>query len=135
MQEMHPENWITLYFGLIFVLACAQMVVVYALSSASNPGPGIGLYTVYFMATLLGLIAFALQYSASAPMRMDISSAAAILYSYLLFTAAGQRAQIKTGRIVLGIICLIACICVFFLEPRGIFGLYSLPWKKDFQDN
>ena len=123
MQEMHPENWITLYFGLIFVIACAQMVVVYALSNASNPGPGLGLYAVYFMATLLGLIAFALQYSASAPMRIDISSAAAILYSYLLFTAAGQRAQIKTGRIVLGIICLIACICVFFLEPRNIFGL------------
>ena len=123
MQEMHPENWITLYFGLIFVLACAQMVVVYALSSASNPGPGIGLYTVYFMATLLGLIAFALQYSASAPMRMDISSAAAILYSYLLFTAAGQRAQIKTGRIVFGIAGLAACVSVFFLDPRDIFGM------------
>ena len=123
MQQIHPEHWIIIYFGLIFVIACAQMVVVYALSNASNPPPGLGLYTVYFMATLLGLIAFALQYSASAPMRMDISSAGSILYSYLLFTAAGQRAQIKTGRIVLGITCLTACIGVFFLGPRDIFGL------------
>jgi diguanylate cyclase (GGDEF)-like protein len=123
MQQIHPENWIIIYFGLIFVIACAQMVVVYALSNASNPAPGLGLYTVYFMAALLGLIAFALQHSASAPMRMDISSAASILCSYLLFTAAGQRAQIKTGRIVLGFAGLVACVSVFFLDPRDIFGM------------
>ena len=123
MQQIHPENWIIIYFGLIFVIACAQMVVVYSLSNASNPAPGLGLYTVYFMAALLGLIAFALQHSASAPMRMDISSAASILSSYLLFTAAGQRAQIKTGRIVLGVAGLVACVSVFFLDPRDIFGM------------
>ena len=123
MQQIHPENWIIIYFGLIFVIACAQMVVVYSLSNVSNPAPGLGLYTVYFMAALLGLIAFALQHSASAPMRMDISSAASILCSYLLFTAAGQRAQIKTGRIVLGFAGLVACVSVFFLDPRDIFGM------------
>ena len=123
MQQIHPENWITIYFGLIFVIACAQMVVVYTLSNASNPAPGLGLYTVYFMAALLGLIAFALQHSASAPMRMDISSAASILCSYLLFTAAGQRAQIKTGRIVLGFAGLVACVSVFFLDSQDIFGM------------
>ena len=124
MQQMHPENWIIIYFGLIFVVACVQMAIAYALSNAGNPTPGLGLYTVYFMATLLGLIAFALQYSSSAPMRMDISSTASISYSYLLFAAAGQRARIKVGRIVLGIICVASCISVFFLGPRDIFGVH-----------
>ncbi|MDG2046460.1 MAG: GGDEF domain-containing protein [Halioglobus sp.] len=123
MQQIHPENWTIIYFGLIFVVACVQMAIAYTLSNASNPMPGLGLYTVYFMATLLGLIAFALQYSSSAPMRMDIFSTASIIYSYLLFAAAGQRAQIKRGRIVLGIICLATCISVFFLEPQDIFGV------------
>jgi len=125
MQQMHPENWITIYFGFIFVIACAQMVVVYALSNARNPAPGLGLYTIYFMAPVLGLIAFALQYSSSTPLRMDVSSAASILFSYLLFLAAGQRAQIKTGRIVLGIMCLGACAGVFFVEPREIFSMQA----------
>lgn len=125
MQQIHPENWITIYFGLVFVIACAQMVVVYTLSSASNPAAGLGLYTVYFMAALLGLIAVALQYRSDTPMRVDIASAASVLYSYLLLAAAGQRAQIKAGRIVLGIACTMACASILFLKPRDIFGIQA----------
>ena len=125
MQQIHPENWITLYFGLVFMIACAQMIVAYAISGSNNPTSGLGLYTVYFMAALLGLIALALKYGTEILIPMDIVSAILILFSYLLFAAAGQRAQIATGRTLLGIACLAACVSVFFLGPDDILGMQT----------
>ncbi len=126
MQEIHPDNWVVMYFGLIFLITGAQMVVVYVLSDAGNPTPGLGLYAVYFMAALLGWIAFALQHGSGVPMALDIPSVASILNSYILFMAVGQRAEIKRGRYVLGVICLIACLSVFFLRPREVFGVQTV---------
>jgi diguanylate cyclase (GGDEF)-like protein len=125
MEQIHPENWVVMYFGLIFLITCAQMLVVYVLSDAGNSSPGLGLYAVYFMAALLGWIAFALQQASAIPMVVDIPSVASILNSYILFMAAGQRAGITRGRIILGIICLIACLSVFFLRPREMFGVQA----------
>jgi diguanylate cyclase (GGDEF)-like protein len=125
MQQIHPESWIVMYFGLIFLITCTQMVVVYVLSDANYPTPGLGLYAVYFMAALLGWIAYALQHGSNVPMTIDLPSVASVLNSYLLFMAAGQRAEIKTGRIVLGIVCLIACLSVFFLGPQQVFGMQA----------
>jgi len=126
MEQIHPENWIVMYFGLIFLITCAQMLVVYVLSDAGNASPGLSLYAVYFMAALLGWIAFALQQASAIPMVVDIPSVASILNSYILFMAAGQRAGITRGRVVLGIICLIACLSVFFLRPREMFGVQAV---------
>ncbi|CAA0101418.1 Diguanylate cyclase DosC [Halioglobus japonicus] len=123
MEQIHPESWVIMYFGLIFVITFAQMLVVYVLSDASNPSPGLGLYTVYFMAALLGWIAFALQQGSAIPMVVDIPSVASILNSYILFTAAGQRAGFTRGRVVMGIICLVTCLSVFFLKPAEMFGV------------
>ncbi|MEZ5503995.1 MAG: hypothetical protein R3E50_15550 [Halioglobus sp.] len=39
---------------------------------------------------------------------------ASILNSYILFMAAGQRAGVKRGRYLLGVVCFIACMGVFF---------------------
>ena len=125
MEQIDPENWIVMYFGLIFLITCAQMLVVYVLSDAGNPSPGLGLYAVYFMAALLGWIAFALQQSSAIPMVVDIPSVASILNSYILFMAAGQRAGITRGRLILGILCLLACFSVFFLRPREMFGVQA----------
>jgi diguanylate cyclase (GGDEF)-like protein len=121
MEQIHPENWFVMYFGLIFLITCALMLVVYALSDASNPTPGLGLYAVYFMAALLGWIAYALQQGSEVPMAVDVPSVASVLNSYILFLAAGQRAGVERGRYVLGFICLIACLSVFFLGPRQMF--------------
>ena len=97
MQQIHPENWVVMYFGLIFLITGAQMLVVYVLSDAGNPTPGLGLYTVYFMAALLGWIAFALQQGSNVPMAVDIPSVASVLNSYVLFhgsrTAGGDQAR------------------------------------------
>ncbi len=123
MEQIQPENWVIMYFGLIFVITFAQMLVVYVLSDAGNPSPGLGLYTVYFMAALLGWIAFALQQASAMPMAIDIPSVASILNSYILFMAAGQRAGFTRGRLVLGVVCLLACLSVFFLKPRDMFGV------------
>lgn len=125
MEQIHPENWIVMYFGLIFLITCAQMLVVYVLSDAGNPSPGLGLYTVYFMAALLGWIAFALQQASAIPMVVDIPSVASILNSFILFMAAGQRLGFKGGRVMLGIICLMACLSVFFLQPREMFAVQA----------
>jgi diguanylate cyclase (GGDEF)-like protein len=125
MQEIHPDNWVVMYFSLIFLITAAQILVVYVLSDAGNPTPGLGLYAVYFMAALLGWIAFALQYGSGVPMALDIPSVASILNSYILFMAAGQRAEIRRGRYVLGLACLLACFSVFFLRPREVFGIQA----------
>jgi diguanylate cyclase (GGDEF)-like protein len=125
MEQIAPENWIVMYFGLIFLITCAQMLVVYVLSDAGNASPGLGLYAVYFMAALLGWIAFALQQGASIPMVVDIPSVLSILNSYILFMAAGQRAGFTRGRLALGIVCLIACMSVFFIRPREMFAVQA----------
>lgn len=125
MELIHPDNWVVMYFGLIFLITCAQMLVVYVLSDVGNRSPGLGLYAVYFMAALLGWIAFTLQHASAVPMTIDIPSVASILNSYILFLAAGQRVGYTRGRVVLGIICLVACLSVFFVSPREMFGVQA----------
>ncbi|MEZ5572625.1 MAG: diguanylate cyclase [Halioglobus sp.] len=125
MEQIQTENWIIMYFGLILLITCAQMVVVYVLTDASNPTPGLGLYAVYFMAALLGWIAFALQQGSNILMAVDVPSFASVLNSYILFLAAGQRAGISSGRYLMGVICFIACLSVFFLTPREMFVMQA----------
>lgn len=125
MEQIHPENWVIMYFGLIFLITFALLLVVYVLSDASNPTPGLGLYTVYFMAALLGWIALALQRGSEVPMAVDVPSVASVLNSYILFLAAGQRAKVVRGRYILGLICLIGTLSVFFLGPREMFGVQA----------
>ena len=121
MEHIFPENWAFMHIGLIFSITFAQMLVVYVLSDSNNPPAGLGLYTVYFMAALLGWIALTLQRGADTPMTVDVPSVAAIINSYILFLAAGQRAGITTGRYTLAVICFIACLSVFFLPPQDMF--------------
>jgi len=125
MEQIHSENWMIIYFSLIFLITCAQIVVVYVLSGATNPVAGLGLYTVYFMAAMLGWIAFALQQGSNVPMAVDVPSVASVLNSYILFLAAGQRAGLTRGRYVLGAICLVASLSVFFLRPHEMFATQS----------
>jgi len=121
MDQIFPENWALMLFGLIFSITCAQMLVVYVLADSSKPPAGLGLYTVYFMASLLGWIAITLEQNADVQMAVNVPSIMIILNSYILFMAAGQRASVATGRMVLGAICLVACLCEFFLPPGRMF--------------
>ncbi len=121
MEQIFPENWAVLHLGLIFSITLAQMLVVYVLSDSSNPPAGLGLFTVYFMAALLGWIAFTLQQGAATPTTVDVPAVAAILNSYILFMAAGQRSGNPRGRILLGGICLLGCLSVFFLPAQLMF--------------
>ena len=121
MEQIFPDNWAFMFFGLIFSITCAQMLVVYVLADSSKPPAGLGLYTVYFMASLLGWIALTLQKNADIQMAVNVPSVMFILNSYILFMAAGQRAGNIRGRVVLGAICLTACLCEFFLPPKQMF--------------
>jgi diguanylate cyclase (GGDEF)-like protein len=121
MESIVPGNAAFMLFGLIFAITCAQMLVVYVLAESSKPPAGLGLHTVYFMASLLGWIALTLELSADLQMAVNIPSMMLILTSYILFMAAGQRAGIARGRVVLGVICLVACLCEFFLPPSQMF--------------
>ncbi len=58
-------------------------------------------------------------------MAVDIPSVASVINSYVLFLAAGQRAGIRRGRYALGVISLVACLSVFFLRPREMFGMQT----------
>jgi diguanylate cyclase (GGDEF)-like protein len=77
------------------------------------------------MAALLGWIALALQLGSDVPMAVDVPAVAVILNSYILFLAAGQRAGVGRGRYILGAICLVACLSVFFANPRAMFGVQA----------
>ena len=125
MEQIHPKDWVIMYFGLILLITCAQMLLVYVLSDASNPTQGLGLFAVYFMAALLGWIAYALREGSDIPMVVDVPSVASVLNSYILFLAAGQRAGIRRGRFFLGLVCLLASLSVFFLPARQMFGVQA----------
>lgn len=125
MEQIFPENWAILHLSVIFAITLAQMLVVYVLSDSSNPPAGLGLFTVYFMAALLGWIALTLRQGSDSPMVVDVPSVASILNSYILFLAASQRAKVKAGRLVFGAICLVTCLCVFFLPPEPMFALQT----------
>jgi len=125
MELLHSDHWMIIYFGLIFLVTGAQIAVVYALSGATNPVAGLGLFAVYFMAALLGWIAFALQQGSHAPMAVDVPAVASVLNGYILFLAAAQRAGITRGRYVLGALCLGAFLSVFFLRPHEMFAVQS----------
>ncbi|MBP6683500.1 MAG: GGDEF domain-containing protein [Halioglobus sp.] len=121
MESIVPGTAAFMLFGLIFAITCAQMLVVYVLAESSKPPAGLGLHTVYFMASLLGWIALTLELSADLQMAVNIPSMMLMLTSYILFMAAGQRAGIVRGRVVLGAVCLVACLCEFFLPPSQMF--------------
>jgi len=121
MAQALPDNWAFMFLGLMFSITCAQMLVVYVLADSSKPPAGLGLYTVYFMASLLGWIALTLQQNADLQMAVNVPSIMAILNSYILFMAAGQRAGVAYGRVLLGAICLAACLCEFFLTRVQMF--------------
>jgi diguanylate cyclase (GGDEF)-like protein len=126
MEQIFPDNWAFIVLGLVFSISCAQMLVVYVLADSSNPPAGLGLYTVYFMASLLGWIALTLQQNAQLQLAVNVPSVMLILNSYILFMAAGQRAVVVRGRVVLGVLCLGACLCVFFLQPALMFVVQTV---------
>ena len=126
MDQIIPEHWAYMHFGLIFSITCAQMLVVYVLSDSSNPPAGLGLFTVYFMVALLGWIAVTLQQGSDTPMTVDVPAVATIFNSFVLFLAAGQRAGRQRGRVAMGLACLTACMAVFFLPPPRMFVVQSM---------
>ena len=126
MEQILPENWAIMHYGLILALTCAQMLVVYCLSDSSNPPTGLGLYTVYFMAALLGWISFTLQQGSTTTAGIDVPTVASIINSYILFLAPGQRAGESRGRYLLGAVCVGATLGVFFLPARTMFLVHTL---------
>ena len=121
MEQLLPESWVYMHFALILVITCAQMLVIYILGDSSNPPVGLGMYTVYFMAPLLGWIALTLQQGSAGAMTVDVPSVAIIINSYILFLAAGQRSGVTRGRLTLGVICLLAILCGLLLPQRPMF--------------
>jgi diguanylate cyclase (GGDEF)-like protein len=121
MEQLLPESWVYMHFVLILVLTGAQMLVIYILGDSSDPPAGLGMYTVYFMAALLGWIAFTLQHGSGQSMTVDVTSVAVILNTYILFLAAGQRSEITRGRYILGAVCLAASLCGLLLPPQQMF--------------
>ncbi|MCB1843440.1 MAG: GGDEF domain-containing protein, partial [Halioglobus sp.] len=121
MELIEAQTWAVIHIGLILLVTTALMACVYVLVDSSNPTPALGLFAVYFMAALLGWIAFTLQQVADIPMPLDVASVAAIINSYILFLAVGQRSGHGAGRIVLGAITLSACLSAFFLDKPGMF--------------
>ena len=125
MEQISPQSWAGIHFSLIFSIAVAQIVVIYLLNNSTLPPRALGAYTIYFVAAVLCAIAILLQLSAGTALTIDVAASASLVTSYLLVLAVGARAEIFTGRIVLGIVCLCACLSVFFLDSRSMFIVES----------
>ena len=121
MEELLPQSWVYMHFSMILIITFAQMLVIYILGDSSNPPAGLGMFTVYFMSALLGWIAFTLQQVSDNIMTVDVPSVAVIISSYILFLAAGRRAQISRGRLSLGVACLMASLCSLVLPKSQMF--------------
>ncbi len=121
MQDIFPQHWPTLYLGLMFAITLAQMLIVYDLSAASTPPAGLGMFTVYAMATLLGWILFTLQQGEDSLLGMAVPAVAWIINAYLLFIAATQRAGIRAGRYLLGAVCLLGSLGTLFVDDKYLF--------------
>ena len=121
MEELLPQSWVYMHFSMILIITCAQMLVIYILGDSSNPPAGLGMFTVYFMAALLGWIAFTLQQVSDNIMTVDVPSVAVIISTYILFLASGRRAQIARGRLTMGIVCLLASLCSLVLPKAQMF--------------
>lgn len=126
MEHFFPDHWSTLYLGLIFSITLAQMLVVYDLSAATTPPAGLGMFTVYAMATMLGWVLFTLQQGMDGSLGISVPSVAWVINGYLLFIAATQRAQVMRGRYLLGALCLLGCLCVLFLNQQDLFVVSAL---------
>ena len=126
MTQLLIDSGAGVHFGLILAMSLALIMVVYVLSDSRNPPAGLGMYSVYFMASLLGWVAITLQQGSSAALDLDLPSVAAIISSYILFLAAGQRAEINTGRLGFGLLVLAACLSAFFLSSGAMFTVYTV---------
>ncbi len=120
MHLIEPQSWAAIHIGLVLLITCALMASVYVIGDSSNPPAGLGLFTVYFMAALLGWIAYTLQQVAAVLMPLDVASVAAIINSYILFLAVGARSGHTRGRLVLGALSLGACMSVFFFPTDAM---------------
>ncbi|MEH6590925.1 MAG: GGDEF domain-containing protein [Halioglobus sp.] len=121
MEQLLPESWVYMHFALILIITCVQMLVIYILGGSSSPPAGLSMYSVYFMAALLGWIAFTLQQGPGSSMAVDITAVVVILNTYILFLAAGARAGITRGRVSIGALCLAACLSGLVLPPQQMF--------------
>jgi diguanylate cyclase (GGDEF)-like protein len=121
MELLLPESWVYMHFALILIITCIQMLVIYILGGSSNPPAGLSMYSVYFMAALLGWIAFTLQQGPGSSMAVDVTAVAVIINTYLLFLAAGARAGIVRGRVFMGVLCLAASLSGLVLPPQQMF--------------
>ncbi len=126
MEHFFPDHWSTLYLGLIFSITLAQMLVVYDLSAATTPPAGLGMFTVYALATLLSWVLFTVQTGIDAGPEVSVSSVAWIINGYLLYIAATQRAGVQRGRVILGALSLAGALSVLFLSEEGLFTACAL---------
>ena len=122
MEQIFTDGWTLSDYALILSITCAQLFVMYSLSGSANPPVGLGLFTVYFMAALLGWIALSVPSgSGNGAVGIDVTAVVAIINSYLLFLACGQRSGIYSGRYLLGGVCLLTSLSVFFLPTGQMF--------------
>jgi len=54
MNEISPENWVYIHYGLILSITAAQVVVVYLLRKSTHPPAGLTAYTVVLVASFVG---------------------------------------------------------------------------------
>ena len=125
MEQISTVNWVYIHYGLILSITCAQLFVIYLLNDSTHPPAGLGSYTVYFVATLLCWIAISVQQSTGIILSVDVASIATIITCYILFWAAGQRANRVRGRALLGFICLASSLSGFFASRATMFLVES----------
>jgi diguanylate cyclase (GGDEF)-like protein len=125
MDQFSPQSWAGIYYSLLFSITAAQVAVIYLLNNSTLPPRALGIYTIYFVAAALCFIAILLQSSSGAALSIDVAAIASLVTGYLLVLATASRAEILSGRLMLGVVCLCAALSAFFLDNRSMFLVES----------
>ncbi len=83
MNELSPENWVYLHYGLILSITAAQVVVVYLLRKSTHPPAGLTMYTVVLVASFVGWAVITLQQAQTITYAVYSSAYALITIGFL----------------------------------------------------
>jgi diguanylate cyclase (GGDEF)-like protein len=126
MEHLFSQNWAYMHFAMVLAISCAQLTVLYSMSNGATSPQGLGMYGVYFTASLLGWVALIMQRGPMTFVTLDVPAIATIISGYVLFLATSTRAEVSVGKLAFGALCLAAVLAAFFTTGPQMFYILAV---------
>ncbi len=125
MEPLSTSDWANIYIAILLCISVALFALVALLSNGPRRPAGLGLFSVYFMAGLLGSLVFGLQYSTGGELALEIAVIATLLNSIVLLLALCQRAGLTRRRYAWSGLALLAVFSGFWLSADKVFLVHN----------